>query len=210
MGKKLIKCAVIIIVVFAVVYNSVYFKKLDEVKAMGVANFDAKAYAKTYLDTKLPPLMDKAIEVNQLVSLLKSDKDKAFDTYSHAMDIGNIRFIIVKGEGAVSGIDDNDVTVITKAGTSVQPVKIATEFVYGNAVRDASGLVNTNDFAKTADLNNISAEINKTIRTQILPPFKAQVKKGDVVQFTGVLELNREHLNTTDMEAIPVSLKIIK
>jgi predicted lipoprotein len=210
MPKKLIKYAFIIIAVVAVGYNSVYFKNLDEVKASGAAKFDAAAYAQTYLNSKLPPLMDKAIEVNHLVSLLKADKDKTFDTYSHAMDIGNIRFVIVQGEGAVSDIDENDVTIIAKADNATQAVKIATEFVYGNAVRDASGLVSTNDFTKTTDLNNISAEINKIIRTQVLPPFKAQVKKGDVVRFVGVLELNRAHLNIGDMEAIPVSLKIIK
>jgi hypothetical protein len=60
------------------------------------------------------------------------------------------------------------------------------------------------------DFNTVSSEINKIVRTEVLPPFKAMVKNGDSIQFAGALELNKAHLNVEDMEVIPVQLKIIK
>lgn len=209
MKKKGLKYSLVLIVLILAAYNSVYFKKLDEVKASAAPEFDAAAYARTYFDKKLAAVLDKATEINKLVALLKTDPEKAFSTWSHALGIGNIRYFLVSGEGEITGIDENDVSVLAKAGTSEKTVKIATEYVFGNAVRDASGLVNINEFNNTMDFNNVSAEINKIIRKEVVPPFKAKVKKGELVQFTGALELNREHLNTDSLEIIPVRLKII-
>jgi predicted lipoprotein len=197
----------LVLLVF-VAYNSVYFKKLDSMKAAGTDKFDAAAYAKNYMQKQLPAIAGKAIDIDQLLNELKTAPQKTFDTYSNALDIGSIRFFWVKGKGKLVNIDENDIYLLTDNGHST--VKIAAEYVFGNAVRDASGLVHINDFNSTTDLNNISAEVNKIIRTQVLPAFKAQAKKGDEVDFLGAMELNSSHLDTDAAEVIPVSLKITR
>lgn len=58
------------------------------------------------------------------------------------------------------------------------------------------------------DFNNVSAELNKIIREKVLPPFKQQAKKGNTVEFSGAVELNKEHLKLSDIEVIPVETKI--
>ncbi len=70
-------------------------------------------------------------------------------------------------------------------------IKLATEFIYGNAIRDASGLVDVKDFPNTMDLNNISEELNKMVRKTVLPPFKTAVKKGDKIIVTGAIEIKK-------------------
>ena len=125
------------------------------------------------------------------------------------MGIGNIRYFLVKGEGQVLSINENDVTVLAVADSNKKAIRIATEFVFGNAIRDASGKIDINEFSNTMDFNSVSAEINKIIRSQVLPQFKAKVKKGDTVQFAGAIELNKEHLNVEDIELMPVQLKIV-
>jgi predicted lipoprotein len=191
-----------------VAYNSVYFKKLNEVKALVSKDFDAKSYAAKYFNAKLIPALNSAVEINQLITLLQKDKAKTFDTYSHALDIGNIRFFLVKGEGVITAINENDVSVLAKADSSERKVQIATEFVFGNAIRDASGLIDINEFKNTMDFNNVSAELNKIVRSKVLPPFKTNARKGDTVQFFGAIELNREYPDIEKIEVIPVSLKI--
>ena len=54
---------------------------------------------------------------------------------------------------------------------------IATEFIFGNAVRDATGLININEFKNTMDFNNVSAELNRIIREKVLPQFKPVIKR---------------------------------
>jgi predicted lipoprotein len=191
-------------------YNSVYFKKLDEVKA-GSTAFDAAGYAKDFWKKKLTPGLSKAVDLNALSALLKTDKDKAFNDHSHALGIGNIRYFLVQGQGIVTDVDENEVSVqmADAAGNAgISDVRIATEYIFGNAVRDASGAIDINAFTNSMDFNNVSAEINKIIREKVVPPFKSKVKKGDRITFHGAIELNREHLQTGDIEIIPVSLQI--
>lgn len=202
---KPIRYLLCVAVVALLAYNSVYIKKLDEVKA-GTAAFNAAGYAQDFWDKKLTPGLSKAVELNALTTLLKNDQDKAFTEHSHALGIGNIRYFLVKGEGVVQEVKENEVTV----KTSDREVRIATEYIFGNAVRDASGAININAFTNSMDFNNVSAEINKLIREKVVPPFRSTVKKGDRVAFHGAIELNRAHLQVNDIEIIPVHLQIEK
>ena len=104
-------------------------------------------------------------------------------------------------------MDENDVYVLTK---NKQTLKIAIEYIFGNALRDAPGLIDINDFNNTMELNNIAAAVDKIIRDEVLPPFSSQVKKGDNISFAGAFELNQEHINLANIEVIPVVLKINK
>lgn len=206
MAKKLLKYAVITVICLFVAYNSVYFKKLSDVNAANKA-FNATEYAQGYLDQKLIPSIDKTPSTDTLLNLIKTDPSGAFDHFSHALDIGNIRYFMTKGSGTVTGLDESDVYITTSAH---QNIRIATEYVFGNALRDAPGIININDFTNSGDLNNVSSELNKIIRTKILPPFKSTIKKGDVIEYAGAFELNRQHLNTDSVEVIPFYLKIKK
>lgn len=199
------------VAVFALLaYNSVYFKKLDEVKA-GAAAFDAAGYAKDFWEKKLTPGLSKAVGLGELITQLKTEKEKAFVQHSHALGIGNIRYFLVKGKGIVTDVSENEVSVtLAGAGENAENVRIATEYIFGNAVRDASGAIDINAFTNSMDFNNVSAEINKLIREKVVPPFKSDVKKGDYVAFHGAIELNREHLQLNNIEIIPVSLQIEK
>jgi predicted lipoprotein len=187
---------------------SVNIKKLDAVSAARAAeNFDATIYANRFWKEKLLPGLDKAVELDTLLSLLHTEKDSAFTTYSHALGIGNIRYFLVRGEGAVSAINADDISLIL-TGDSTR-VGIETEYIFGNAVRDASGLIDINDFKNTMDFNNVSVALNTIIRKQVLPPFSAAVKKGSRLRFTGAIELNSEHLKTDHIKIMPVQLTLL-
>jgi len=207
MIKKVIKYVAAIIIVVFIASNSVYFKKLSDVKAAAVKQFDAAKYARNYLKTQLIPFSSTAPPAGELLALLKTKPANAFKTYAHGLDIGNIRFFMVQGRGVVTSVDENDIYVLTR---DKQTIKIAVEYVFGNALRDAPGLININDFTNTMDLNNIAAEVDKIVRTEVLPPFKSVVKKGDTISFVGAFELNQEHINLDKIEVIPVTLKIDK
>ncbi len=210
MLRKVVKYLLFFIAILFVAYHSVYFKNLDEVKSVAAsAKFDAAAYARNYLDKKLRPGLEKAIEINRLRTLLQNSPEQTFETYSNALGIGNIRFFLVKGLGVITDLDEDKATLLAKDDSSEQKVILATEFVFGNAIRDASGLININEFNNTMDFNNVSAEINRIIRNEVLPPFKNAVRKGDTIQFTGAIELNKIHLKLDNIEVIPIQLQII-
>lgn len=208
--NKPLKYALLLVLIGFVGYNSVYFKRLDDLKAARSTTgpFNAGAYANTFWTTKLLPATTKADnsipDLNMLITSLKTEPEKTFDQYSHALGIGNIRYFLVKGQGIVSAISPTDITVSLPNGTELN---VATEYIFGNAARDASGLIQITEFSNTTDLNNVAAEVNEIIRKQVIPGLKATAKTGQNVQFVGAIELNRAHLHIDKIEVIPITIR---
>src|SRR5690349_9867957 len=107
MQRKIIKYTLSVLLLLVVAYNSVYFKKLDEVKAAASNGFDAAKYARTFYNNKLLPNLTKAVEISTLIQLLKTAPEQTFKDYSHALDIGNTRYFLVKGDGDVTAIGED-------------------------------------------------------------------------------------------------------
>jgi predicted lipoprotein len=206
MTGKLIKYISIAVIAGFLLYNSVYFKKLSAMKATTPVAFDATAFSKKLWNDQLPARINSAVGLDVLLPALQSNPGQAFDKYSNALAIGNIRYSLVQAAGRVTAVDENTVTI--QAGNAT--IHLQTEYVYGNAIRDASGLVDIQHFVNTADLNNVSEALNKQVREQVLPPFKKAVQKADSVWFAGALELNKEHVHLQELQIIPVQVKIIQ
>lgn len=207
--NKGIKYALIVASIGLVAYNSVYVRKLSEVKATVKAEeektFDAIAYAKDFLFNKIPAKQDKALPIDKLVADLRYNPRKAF-AQSHAQNNGDIRFFMVQGEGVITKIDESN-TYLKVEGLS-SDVILATEYIIGNAARDGSGLISVDEFNTTMDMNTVSEEINKLIRSQVLPPFEEKAKVGSTVSFTGCTELNQTKALPKNLEVIPLLLQI--
>jgi len=207
--KKLVKYILILLLIVLVGYKSVYIKKLSAVKNTAAGIFDAVAFTLKLWDEKLPPKLDSAIDLKQLISAIKTNPPEAFLRYTNAIGIGNYRYGLVRVTGIASVINDDDIIMeVANADTTLR-LRLATEYIYGNAIRDASKLVDIRDFENTADLNNVSEQLNKKVRSSILPPFKKQVKQGDRIEVTGAVEFNKEHIRFNDLELIPVRLNIV-
>ena len=110
---------------------------------------------------------------------LTKDGEAAINKYTNALAIGNYRYALVKLEATVMDVKEDEYCFTVKHNDSLLTVNLATEYVYGNAIRDASALVQVKDFPNTNNLSSISEELNKIIRSSVLPAFKTAVKKGD-------------------------------
>jgi predicted lipoprotein len=209
---KFLKYILLVAVVGLLGYNSVYFKKLSEVKATGNEKFDAVSFAKKLWDEKLPEKINTAVELPVLMQAVTKDKEVAFTQYSNALGIGNYRYSLVKATGTIADVNEDEAGVLVNLpfADSITYVTIATEYIYGNAIRDASGLVDVKDFPNSTDLNSISEEINKLVKKTVLPAFKTTIKKGDKVNIVGAVELNKEHIKWNGLELIPVRLQIVQ
>ncbi len=211
MRNRVLKYIITIAAIAFLGYNSVYLRKLDEVKwEPSSNNFDPENFARSFYHDRLLPHADSALEVNTLISLLNTDPDNTFKQHSRAAAIGNIRFFLVRGEGTIAFIGEDATTVQLKNSQIKSSIHIVTEFVYGNSIRDASGLVNLNDFGSSSDFNNISESLNKLIRTEVLPQFRKMSKQGMNMRFTGAVELNQKYMDLDTIEVVPIRLSIIK
>ena len=207
MMKKIIKYIIGLFVAAIVIYNSLYFRPLDEkLSESKEIAFDAKSFVEGIWENDLMNAYDSAVDLMILMGKLRENPDVTFEREAQALGIGNIGYFKVRAEGTVLSVTENN--VLMKAGDQI--VELETEFIFGNAVRDASGLIKSNAYDKTADFNSISESINDKIRKEIIPDFRAKVVKGNKVIFKGAIELNKAHLDLRQPEVIPVSIQIIQ
>ena len=205
MNRKAIKYSIGILVIGLLGYNSVYFQALDKKLADGnEISFDAKAYVNGIWSNELRMVYKDAPDIALLIDSLEQNTVAAFETFGYALGIGNIGYFRVIGEGLVTAVNNNN--VLLQVGSHV--IEVETEFVYGNAIRDASGLVKLNDYDNSSDFNSISESINEKIRKELIPEFRSKVKTGDKVRFEGAIELNKAHLKLSRIEVIPITLQI--
>lgn len=207
MLQKTIKYCIAILFLGLLLYNSVYFKKISEMQVAKVeATFNANDYSKTYLLDKIPAAKNKTVALSDLLLALDKNSKQAFKDFGHSQNAGDTQYFFTKGEGIVTAIDEEFVTI--KNTSSATEVKLAIQYIFGNTARDCSGIITIDEFSNTMDLNNVSEAINKLIKSDIVAPFIAKVKKGDVVSFVGGIELSQSDLKKESLEIVPLQLEI--
>jgi predicted lipoprotein len=199
--NKIFKYGIGILVSLMVVYFSLDIQKLDKINATKVnTDFNADDYAGKFWEKELPGCIDRAIDIDQLTGLLKTDPQQALSDYSHQLGISHTYFFTVKGSGRILSVEEEFLEVETDLKAKVQ---IATAFIFGNAVRDGSGKVDIDEFLNMTDFNNVSVALNKLVKERVVAPLKTSVKPGMLIQFAGAIEINSENLDLKEIRIIP-------
>ncbi len=202
------KIPIILFIAF-LLYNSVYFDKLDEKQARHQAQlFDAVTYARDFWDNRLPTILNDAVDIQMLLVLLQSDLEKAISQYGKQLGIGTTFYFLIKGRGRIVSIEDDQILVDTETLGSPNTLSFNTDFVFGNAIRDASGLVNVSQFTSTMEFNMVSGEINKIVLREVVKPFLEKVTEGDMVTFVGGCQLDQDDPDLSPLSFIPIRLDI--
>src|SRR5687768_16686533 len=135
--KKVIKYLLLLIVIALVGYKSVYLKKLSTMGTEGSQKFNAGAFTSKLWNEKRPARLDSAIELTALIAAIQAKPEDGFRKYSNAMAIGNYRYSLVRFTGKAAVINEDDIVMQVNHADSLLVLHMATEFIYGNAIRDA-------------------------------------------------------------------------
>ncbi|MEN9350844.1 MAG: hypothetical protein RL372_1822 [Bacteroidota bacterium] len=209
MKANTIKNSILLILLFITGYNAVYFKKLNAITKEGVQNFDAKTYTAALWKNKMPAVIDAATEFDQLLLAIEKDPQLAFEKNTHALAIGNYRYAMVKMSGIVVAVHEDDFIIETFIGGNKKQLLVTTEFIYGSAVRDASGLIDIKDFTSASDLNAIAESFNETIKKTVIQPFKKRLSNGLKIELVAAVELNKENMVLDQLVLLPVQINPI-
>ncbi len=202
-----LKYIVVVIAAGLLLYNSVYFKRLDEVKAESRGQiFNAQECAEGFWN-KLLLRADKATDAELLLKLFRTDMQEAVEKYSRTLGVADVHFYMIQGVGRVAAIQDD--CVILSLTESEGDIAIVTDYILGNAIRDASGLVDVSDFPSTMYFNSISSEINKIVSTTVVPLFLEKVEVGGKVRFVGACEVPEDKPEISPLKVVPVVLDVL-
>ncbi len=186
-----------------IVFLSLDIKKLDAYKSNKPnSEFNAAEYA-VNIWTQLQKA-ENSNDIEWIIKLLYTNPEKAFES-AKKLGISKTRYFMVNGTGTIETIEEEFIVILLG---NQHKVRIATDFIFGNAVRDGSGLVNIDDFVNMTDFNNVSVELNKRVKEKVIPGLEKDASPGRQITFTGAFEMNEENINPEEILIIPVDASI--
>jgi predicted lipoprotein len=199
--KKVCKYAIVAIVIAFLAYHSIYFENLEDVKQQRQREkFNAVEYARDFWDNRFFSVLDQAVDIQELIYLFSTNMNEAVRRYGKAPGVSRIYAYLIKGEGKMITFAEDFLEVSIREPQTNPDIRITTGFyIPGNAVRDASGLVDVSNFTDTMKFNEISGEINKIVVKEVIRPFldkKPQV--GINIRFFGAIQVSQEAIEAKE------------
>lgn len=204
--SKIFKYALGILVVFFLIYLSLDVQDLEKHRAVSKpTGFNEIDYVTNFWNDSLPLCIAGATDIESLLTLLNENPDSAFKKYGRKLGISKTYYFMVKGAGRIEKVDSEYISVRLD---NQKKIKIATDFIFGNSVRDGSGKVNINDFLNMTDFNNVSVAINKMVKEKVASRLRNTAVNGKSLKFAGAFEISEENIDISKVVIIPVSAKL--
>ena len=203
---KVIKYSIGILAAILVFYLSLDIQNLEKHRASANTTiFNADDYTARFWNDSLPISITNAPQLPDVMKLLNENPEKAFERYGKKLGISKTWYFMLKGKGMIEKVEDEFLVIALDENTKV---KIATDFIYGNSVRDGSGKVNIDNFLNMTDFNAVSVAINKLVKDKVVSRLRKSAAVGQWLEFTGAMELSEENIDLTAISLIPVSVKL--
>lgn len=174
--------------------------------ATNAESFSAQKFATTHWNEKILPGISQATDVNALSAALDTSAGDAAKKFARTVGIGGAACYFVSGEGFVSSVEGDDIHVSLTHGGKDFAV-LDTGLVFGNAVRDGTGLLDVNTFANSEEFNAIASELNAIVERDVLPVAKKLASPGTKIRFAGVAELTDTTSDPRPLRLVPVRVE---
>ena len=165
--------------------------------------FDPREFVERFWTERLISGVDGAVEAAQLIDEIQQDRGAARDAHGRRLGLSETYFFFLAGTGRVVSVDKTTIGLALDDDATHAQVVLETGLVFGNAVRDGTGLLDVNDFANSQQFNAISTEINRRIETDVLPPLREQATIGTTIRFAGCTQITDEETDLDPLRVVP-------
>lgn len=170
--------------------------------------FDAAEYVDTFWRGPLLENTLSAVDAADLLAAFAQDFDDTAERFGHRLGLSGHSSYLVSGQGEIIAIDNTAVSIALQEGGPAAII-IETGPVFGNAIRDGSGLLNVSNFANAQDFNALSAEINLRVEEDVLPLLQANAVVGATVRFVGGVEVSDSAGAPAALVLVPVVIDFL-
>jgi len=178
------------------------------------AVFDAAAFVETFWGNRLLKSTDSAVDAGELLAAFKTDPADAAKRFGHRLGLSGASSYFVSGSGRIVAVEGGAIAIALRDGgtialqdASTTEVVIETGPVFGNAIRDGSGLLDVSDFPNSQDFNALSSEINRRVEERVFPLLKKKAAIGLAVRFVGGVEITDTETEISPLRLVPVVIE---
>lgn len=148
--------------------------------------FDPAITAANFWRKELSTAIPRAVDLKALAPAVRANADSARAQFAKAAGLGTAYFF-VRGSGKVVSRDRNTLR-LAPDGAESEIVVLRIGPIFGNTVRDGSGLLDVNSFPGLQEFNDLSAALNALVEKNVLPPLREKAVVGATVHFAGCAE----------------------
>jgi predicted lipoprotein len=170
------------------------------------AAFNAEVFVESFWHGQLLPARAQAIETDKLVAALREDPVGAVKL-GRQLGMSRTTCYFVSGSGRIVCVSPDAVSIALHGGGDEAIVVIDTGPVFGNAIRDGSGLLDVSAFPNSRDFNAISTAINRRVEDDVLPALRSKAAVGAVVRFLGCAEVDGPGGDGTPLRLVPIQIE---
>jgi predicted lipoprotein len=167
---------------------------------------NSAALAQNFWKEKLVAAAEKSPAISDLWKALADNPAGAQKKFGHSPGMSSVTYFLVQGTGKVTAIE-KDLMRLAIDNPPPEFVDLSTGLVFGNALRDATGLLNGSDFPNSQDFNELSTELNRIAETSVVPVLREKAVAGATLHFTGCVELDEGELPKVP-RIIPVTVMV--
>ena len=171
------------------------------------ATFNATEFAEAFWTNQLVSALDKSTKADVLLAAIQADPVAAKKKFSRSVGLSDSYFYFVSGAGQVVDVSDDAVSLSVTEGSTNAEISLQSNLIFGDAIRDGTGLLSASAFPNSQDFNDISAALNHIVETRVLPTLRHQAKVGSKISFAGCAEVDDESTDLKPLKVIPVQTK---
>jgi predicted lipoprotein len=150
---------------------------------------NASAFAKTFWKTQLTPSLGQAPDAAAVLAALSASRESARTTFGRKVGVSRASLYVMRGSGIILSVDKKGVGIGLGNDAKQADVVLQTGLLFGNTVRDATGLLDTAKFPDSRQFNEISTELNRIVEADVVAVLKQNGAVGRHVTFAGCAEI---------------------
>jgi len=178
----------------------------DSMKVTPEAN--TREFVATFWDKKIGPSLETAPDAIELIAALRENPQMARERYGRKVGVSRTTLFVMQGNGTVVTIDKRGVSLALEDGSDKPVILLQTGLLFGNAVRDAPGLLDAGQFQDSRQFNEVSAELNRIVEMRVVSTLKQSVVKGQRIRFAGCVEVSDQEEIANPLSIIPMQVRL--
>lgn len=169
--------------------------------------FNAAQVVVSEWNTRMRKAIRTAPELDAFLQAYAEDPSAALDTYGKNVGLSaNYHFMLMLNAEVIAREEHS--LVLRPISSNNTLIEVRDGPVFGDSVRDGSGLFSVANFSDTRRFNEVSAELNNLVENEVLASLFERAKLGESIKSVGCFTLNKKRPDIKKINWIPVHFEI--